>query len=221
MDQNIAYIITVFQEMLPVLPRTLWICLLSFVLSVAVALFVTIVDYFQVPVLRQVCNFYVSFFRGTPLVAQLFLFYFGLPSICEAFLAITKMQAVVLGLGFNAGAYMRESFRGAILSVDKGQLEAAYSIGMSDMKVMWRIILPQSVVVAIPSLVNNLVDIIKGSSLAFTVGVIDITAAAKLRASANFKYFHAYIALMFLYWIIVLVLERGQAVLERSLSQSR
>ena len=221
MNQNIEFILTVFQEMLPVLPQTLWICFLSFLLSVAIALFVTIVDYFKIPVLQPICNFYVSFFRGTPLVAQLFLFYFGLPSICKAFMAITKMQAVILGLAFNAGAYMRESFRGAILSVDKGQLEAAYSIGMSDMKVMWRIILPQSVVVAIPSLVNNLVDILKGSSLAFTVGVIDITAAAKLRASANFKYFHAYIALMFLYWIIVLVLERGQKVLEAHLSKRR
>ena len=105
--------------------------------------------------------------------------------------------------------------------MDKGQLEAAYSIGMSDMKVMWRIILPQAVVVAIPSLVNNLVDILKGSSLAFTVGVIDITAAAKLRASANFKYFHAYLALMFLDWVLVLALERGQAVLEKRLARNR
>ena len=221
MNPNIEYILLVFREMLPALPQTLWICLLSFGLSVALALFVTVVDFFQVPVLRRVCNFYVSFFRGTPLVAQLFLFYFGLPSICQVFMAITKLQAVVLGLGFNAGAYMRESFRGAILSVDKGQLEAAYSIGMSDMKVMWRIILPQAVVVAIPSLVNNLVDILKGSSLAFTVGVIDITAAAKLRASANFKYFHAYLALMFLYWVLVLALERGQAVLEKRLARNR
>ena len=162
---------------------------LSLGLSVALALFVTVVDFFRCQC--GGCATFMSPFPGTPLVAQLFCSTLASPSICQVFVAITKMQAVVLGLGFNAGAYMRErASGGAILSVDKGQLEAAYSIGMSDMKVMWRIILPQAVVVAIPPLVNNLVDILKGSSLAFTVGDRH-HRRGRLRASANFKYFHA------------------------------
>jgi putative amino-acid transport system permease protein len=217
---NLNFVLEVFKSMLPALPKTLWISFLSFILAVGLALFVTIVDYYQLPVLNKICNLYVSFFRGTPLLAQLFLFYFGLPSLSSVFMSISKFEAVILGLSFNAGAYMRETFRGAILSVDTGQIEAAYSVGLSDMQTMYRIILPQSIVVAIPSLVNNLVDIIKGSSLAFTVGIVDITAVAKLKSAANFKYFEGYLAVMILYWIIILVLEKGQIRLENYLSKN-
>lgn len=217
---SFKFILEVFESMIPALPKTLWISFISFIFAMIIAMFVTIVDYFKIPVLKRICNLYVSFFRGTPLLAQLFLFYFGLPSLSKAFMSISKFQAVVLGLSFNAGAYMRETFRGAIMSVDKGQIEAAYSIGYSDMQIMCGVILPQSIKIAIPSLVNNLVDIIKGSSLAFTVGIIDITAVAKLKSSANFKYFEGYFAVMLLYWAIILLLEKGQYFLERYLDRS-
>lgn len=216
---DFIYILDVLKSMIPVLPKTLAISFLSFLIAMGISIFVTIVDYFKIPILNKICNLYVSFFRGTPLLAQLFLFYFGLPSLSSFFISISKFQAVVLGLSFNAGAYMRETFRGAILSVDKGQVEAAYSIGLSDLKIMNRIILPQAIRVAIPSLLNNLVDIIKGSSLAFTVGIIDITAVAKLRATAKFQYFESYLAVMILYWMIILILEKGQVKLEKHLNK--
>lgn len=214
---DINFIIKLFIEMLYSLPQTLLIALLGFILAIIIGIFTTIVDYYKIPVLNTICNFYVSFFRGTPLLAQLFLIYFGLPSLSKVFLGISKFNAIVITLGLNSGAYMRETFRGAIMSVSKGQIEAGYSVGLKNHHIMRYIILPQSFLVAMPSLMNNLVDIIKGSSLAFAVGLLDITAVAKMRAAVNYNYFDSYIAVMFLYWMVILAIERLQKVVEKNL----
>ena len=113
---------------------------------------------------------------------------------------------------------MKEVVRGSLLSVPEGQKEAAFAHGMTSMQTMFRIVLPQATRVAIPSLFNNLVDIVKGTSMAFTIGVIEITATANLRASVTFNYFEAYMILMLLYWVIILVLERIEAILEKRLA---
>ena len=117
----------------------------------------------------------------------------------------------------NSAANMKEVVRGALLSVSDGQKEAALAHGMTPMQTMFRIVLPQATRVAVPSLFNNLVDIVKGTSMAFTIGVIEITATANLRASVTFNYFEAYMVLMLLYWVIILFLERIEAVLEKRL----
>ena len=184
---DIKFIINVFGEMLKVLPQTLLLAFMGFLLALIIALFTTIVDYYKIPILGPICEFYVSFFRGTPLLAQLFLIYFGLPALSDVFLKISKFNAVVLTLGLNTGAYMRETMRGAIMSVDKGQIEAGYSVGLKDSQIMRYIVLPQSFLVALPSLMNNLVDIIKGSSLAFTVGLVDITNRGNYSCSRPVK----------------------------------
>ena len=113
---------------------------------------------------------------------------------------------------------MREVVRGAILSVPRGQIEAAYAHGMNEVQTMTRIVLPQALISAEPSLFNNLVDIIKGTSLAFSIGVIEMTATARLRASVTFNYLESYIALMIAYWILIVVLERIQAYIEKKIS---
>jgi putative amino-acid transport system permease protein len=113
---------------------------------------------------------------------------------------------------------MKEVVRGALLSVPEGQKEAALAHGMTSMQTLFRIVIPQATRVAIPSLFNNLVDIVKGTSLAFTIGVFEITAAAKLRAAVTFNYFEAYIVLMLMYWVIILALERVEAIIERYLA---
>lgn len=208
----------VILNILGVVPRSLVLSLLGFLLAMAIALVVVIIDYYKVPIIYQLSRFYVSFFRGTPLLPQLFLIYFGLPAIADVFISISSFTAVVIALGLNSGAYMSETLRGAILSVDKSQKEAGQSIGLRDSDVMKLIILPQAIRYAIPALMNNLVDIIKGSSLAFTVGLIDITAVAKMMAASNYNYFDSYIAAMLVYWIIVLIIERAQVRIEKNLS---
>ena len=118
-------------------------------------------------------------------------------------------------LTLNSAAYMKEVVRGSLLSVPDGQKEAALAHGMTSMQTMMRIVLPQAARVAVPSLFNNLVDIVKGTSMAFTIGVVEITAAANLRASVTFNYFEAYMILMMIYWVIILVLERIEAMIEQ------
>lgn len=205
----------IFLAILKVVPLTLVMTAISFVLALIIAIIIAVVEYNKIPVLKQIFSVYVSFFRGTPLVPQLFLLYFGIPAYVPALRAFPAVYICIVGLTLNAAAYMKEVVRGSILSVPKGQREAAYAHGMSSMQTMFKIILPQAAMVAIPSLFNNLVDILKGTSVAFTIGVMEMTAVASLRASATFKYLETYAMLMISYWIIVFIMERIQKVIEK------
>ncbi len=215
---DINFSISVIKAIIEALPITLSLTLLSFIAALILAIIIAMIDYFRVPVLRPICNLYVSFFRGTPLIPQLFLLYFGIPSFIPSLREIPAFTICVIGLTLNAAAYMKEVIRGSLLSVPIGQKEAAIAHGMTPIQSMFRIILPQAARVALPSLFNNLVDIVKGTSVAFTIGVIEITATANLRASVTFNYFESYMILMLVYWIIILILERLESLLEKKLS---
>lgn len=213
-----AYTLDVTESILKALPMTLKLTVISFVLALALAIACAVVDYFKVPVLNKICAVYVSFFRGTPLIPQLFLLYFGIPSLVAAWRDISPFTVCIIGLTLNTAAYMKEVVRGSLLSVPQGQKEAALAHGMTQMQAMFRIVLPQAVRVAIPSLFNNLVDTVKGTSMAFTVGVIEMTAAAKLKAAVTYDYFQAYVILMLIYWVIIIALERLEKVEEKRMS---
>lgn len=207
--------IEVFKAIMKVVPLTLGMTIISFILALIIAVLIAVVDYYKIPVLNQILELYVSFFRGTPLIPQLFLLYFGIPTFIPALRNVPAIYICIVGLTLNAAAYMKEVVRGSILSVPKGQREAAYAHGMSSMQTMFKIILPQAAMVAIPSLFNNLVDILKGTSVAFTIGVMEMTAVANLRAAVTFNYFEAYIILMIVYWLIVFFMERAQKIIEK------
>ncbi len=211
--------IDIFKNMLPALPRTFYITLVPFVLAFFLALVFTLVIYFKIPILQNICKVFVSFFRGTPFIGQLFLIYFGLPKILPALLDMGRVEAFILTMTLNTAAYVSESLRGAILAVDKGQIEAAKSIGLSNFLMMKNIVIPQAIPVAVPSLVNTLIDTIKGSSLAFSIGVVDITAMAQIQAGLTYQYFEAYMALVLLYWIVILLLEFFQKKYEKKLKK--
>ena len=204
---NWIFVESCTKTVLKALPVTLELTVISFVLSLLLAVIIAIVDYFKIPVLRQIFAVYVSFFRGTPLIPQLFLLYFGIPTFIKPLRSIPAITICVIGLTLNSAAYMKEVVRGSLLSVPDGQKEAALAHGMTSMQTMTRIVLPQAARVAVPSLFNNLVDIVKGTSMAFTIGVVEITAAANLRASVTFNYFESY--------MIILVLERIEAIIEQ------
>ena len=214
---NLEFCLGTLQAMIEVLPVTISLTVLSFVASLILAILIAVIDYFRVPVIRQICEVYVSFFRGTPLIPQLFLLYFGIPTFIPSLRSVPAFTVCVIGLTLNSAAYMKEVVRGALLSVSEGQKEAALAHGMTSMQTMFRIVLPQATRVAVPSLFNNLVDTVKGTSMAFTIGVIEITATANLRASVTFNYFEAYMVLMLLYWGIILILERMEAIVEKHL----
>ena len=117
-------------------------------------------------------------------------------------------------------AYMAESIRAAIVGVDRSQWEAAQSIGMTQGQMMWRIILPQAARVAAPTLVNYFIDMIKGTSLAFTLGVTEMMGAAQKEAAGSFLYFEAFLVVAIIYWVIVEILSQGQKRLETHLNKA-
>jgi cystine transport system permease protein len=154
---------------------------------------------------------YISFMRGVPILVLLFLLYFGFPIIGIQFSAIT---AALLGFSLSSAGYMAEINRSAIASVDKGQWEAATSIGLSYWQTMRRIILPQAVKIAIPPLSNVLLDLIKGSSLAAMITVPELFQKAKIVGGREFDFMTMYITVALIYWGICSIISYFQDYLE-------
>ena len=179
-----------------------------------------IVRVLRVPVADSLVAVFISFFRGTPLLVQLFLFYYGLPQLLPALTSIDGITAAVIGLTLHFSAYMAESIRGAILGVDRSQWEAAQSIGMTQGQLLRRIVLPQASRVAAPTLMNYFIDLIKSTSLAFTLGVTEMMGAAQKEAAGSFLYLEAFLVVAVIYWIMVEALSVGQRWMERRLGKA-
>jgi putative amino-acid transport system permease protein len=174
----------------------------------------------RVPLLDPIVQLFISFFRGTPLLVQLFLFYYGLPQILPALAGINGVTAAIVGLTLHFSAYMSESIRAAIIGVDRSQWEAAQAAGMTQTQSLRRIILPQAARVAAPTLVNYFIDMIKSTSLAFTLGVTEMMGATQKEAAGSFLYFEAFLVVAALYWAIVEMLSFLQKRLEFRLNKA-
>ena len=203
--------------LLKYIPVTLKLAFLSAALALAFAIVLAVIRYYEIKGLNAFSKVYVSFFRSTPFISQLFLFYFGLARYVEFIRNMSSTTALVIILALNMASFMCETIRGALLSVDKGQIEAAHSVGMTNMQVMRHVILPQAVKVAVPPLSNNLITLTKNTSMGFTIGVIDLMGKAKLEAANNFCYTEAYLAALIVYWVMIAIMTRGQAKLEQKL----
>lgn len=193
---------------------TIYISVFSFALSIILGSLLAIVQHFKIKGLDNIAKVYVSYFRGTPLLIQLFLFYYGLPMVLDIMKQCPKTLALVLCLGLNSAAYISESIRGAIDSIDKGQYEASAAFGISHRQMMMKIILPQAAVAAIPPIVNSCMDIIKMSSLGMTIGIQDIMGEAQLTAATYYRTFETYIMAAAFYWILAIVLGAVQKKVE-------
>ena len=193
---------------------TIYISVFSFALSIILGSLLAIVQHFKIKGLDNIAKVYVSYFRGTPLLIQLFLFYYGLPMVLDIMKQCPKTLALVLCLGLNSAAYISESIRGAIDSIDKGQYEASAAFGISHRQTMMKIILPQAAVAAIPPIVNSCMDIIKMSSLGMTIGIQDIMGEAQLTAATYYRTFETYIMAAAFYWILAIVLGAVQKKVE-------
>ncbi|MCG6111115.1 MAG: amino acid ABC transporter permease [Paracoccus sp.] len=211
-------------ELVPVIagyvPLTLFMAVIAMIAALALAAALAIVRVLRVPVLDRIVAVFISFFRGTPLLVQLFLFYFGLPQVVPAMTGIDGVTAAIIGLTLHFSAYMAESIRGAILGVDRSQWEAAQSIGMTQGQLLRRIILPQAARTAAPTLMNYFIDMIKSTSLAFTLGVTEMMGAAQKEAAGSFLYLEAFLVVALFYWVIVETLSVGQRRLESSLGKA-
>lgn len=161
--------------------------------------------------LRRSARVYVSFIRGTPLLVQLFLIYYGLPQFG---IRLNPVPSALIGFSLNVGAYTSEILRAAISSIDKGQREAALAVGMTKFQIMWRIVLPQAARLALPPLGNSFVSLVKDTSLAATIQVPDLFRQAQLITARTFEVFTMYISVALVYWGVSAILDVVQNKLE-------
>ena len=218
MTFDVDYTLALFPILFRYLGTTMELALLGFVFALLIAGLLAVIRTFKIFGLNALAKLFISFFRGTPLLVQLFLLYYGLPQIMPIFIGLNAFSAAVIGLTLHFSAYMAESIRAAILGVDKSQMEAALSIGMTRGQAMRRIILPQAARIATPSLMNYFIDMIKSTSLAFTLGVAEIMSSAQKEAASSFKFFESFIAVALIYWGVVLFFSYLQSLLERRLN---
>lgn len=217
---NVEYMLGLVPVLLRYLPLTLQLAGTGLVLALILACLFAVIRVLRIPVLNQLTIVFISFFRGTPLLVQLFLFYYGLPQLVSALTVIDGVTATIMGLTMHFSAYMAESIRAAILGVDRSQTEAALSIGMTNGQMMRRIVLPQATRVALPTLMNYFIDMIKATSLAFTLGVTELMGATQKEAAGSFLYFEAFIVAAIMYWIVVEMLSKLQNYLEVRLNKA-
>lgn len=228
MKLDISFMWTAFVKLLPALPNTLYITAVSVSVGLLIGIIVAVSRIYKIPVLSQFGSAYVTVIRGTPMLTHLLLIYAGLPLIIDSLAAkydwsfnsvmIPMIGFAYISFSITAGAYLAEVVRSGLLAVNRGQLEAAYSIGMTTMQALRRIVFPQAFAAALPNLSNTLIGMLHGSTLAFTVSVVDINAKAQIVASTNWKFFEAYVAAAMIFWGLTIVIERLTALLEKRIN---
>jgi cystine transport system permease protein len=195
---------------------TLGLGLGSFILGSMLGMVIALARMSRWRALRWLAFCYVSIFRGTPLLIQILLIYFGLPSWG---IVIDPIPAALLALTLFAAAYLSENFRSGIIAVDRGQWEAAQSMGMSYPVTLWRVILPQAIRIAIPTLGSRLIALMKDTSLASTVTVVELTRVADQIGATTFRYMDMFLLVGAIYWAINQVLTILQTMLENRLAK--
>lgn len=206
---------------------TLELAVVSMIVSLILGLILALIKMKKIPVLKQLANLYISVIRGTPVLVQLYVTYFGIPMILKAINlkygtnynanGVAPIIYAFIALAVNESAYNAEVIRASLESVPKGQIEAANALGMTYFQALRRVILPEAIVVALPSLGNSFIGLIKGTSLAFVCAVVEMTAAGKIIAGRTYRYFEVYVSLAIIYWIITIIVEQGIKLIEKKI----
>ncbi|MBV4418514.1 amino acid ABC transporter permease [Clostridium tyrobutyricum] len=220
MKFDIVYFLKSFPDLIKYVHYTISMSVISTIIGFVIASGLVALKLMHIKILTKIINIYISFFRGTPLLVQLFIFYYGVPQLISPLKNISPFQAMIVGLSLCGSAYMAEIIRGAIESVPKGQMEAALSIGMTQMQAFKRIVYPQAIRIAIPGIGNEFVDLLKSSSLAFVLGLTEILARAQMNAASSFKVLESYLALAIIYWILVEIFNFLQRIIEKKLAKA-
>ena len=194
---------------------TIPIAIMSFLLAFVISVIVAFIQYARVPVLSVISRFYIWITRGTPLLVQLYIFFYGFPVIGIKF---NPFVCGVLVLGLNEGAYMSETMRASLEAVPSGQMEAGYCVGMDYMQIMMHIILPQALRTAFPSLMNSFIALIKDSSMTSTITVIEMFRQAQIVNGSVFQPFLLYLEAAFIYLIFCSVATVAQKQIEKKLN---
>lgn len=211
---DIEFIVKYIPDYVEAAKLTLTIGLIGIVLSLIVGLLIAVIQYFKLPVFRQIAAVYIELSRNTPLLVQLFFLYFGLP---KAGIRISSEGCAIIGLCFLGGSYMAEAFRSGIESVEKGQEESALALGFKRSQVIQYVILPQALSVSIPALCANMIFLIKETSVFSVVALADLMYVAKDLIGLYYKTDEALLMLVIAYLIILLPISILAALLERRL----
>ncbi|MCF6795447.1 amino acid ABC transporter permease [Priestia megaterium] len=209
------------------LPLTLFMLGLSLLFSLLLGFVIALIRIQKKPVLSKMATIYLSFMRCTPLLVQLFLVYFGLPQLLLLvhidINSWSRITFLVIAFSLHTAAPLSEVIRSAYLSIDKGQFEAAYSIGMNYFQSLRRIILPQAFVAALPNLGNATISLLKDTALAFSIGIIDIMGQVRLILGNNYGIgmFEIYVTISLVYWSMCIVIEIIVSYLEKHLKKGR
>ncbi len=214
------YVFNQIPDILKYFPTTLLIVIGALLISLILGLLLAIVRVKKIIVLEQIAKFYISIIRGTPLLVQILLVYYAvsltLRNVVPDFnvSTIKPLYYAIISLGLYQAAYTSEIIRGALESVNKGEIEAAQSSGMTYAQTLRRIIIPEALELALPGLVNTLIGLLKGTSLVFSIGVIDMYAEARIIAGRSFRYLEGYVALAIIYWVLTIVIEQAAKIIE-------
>ena len=194
---------------------TVPLTVLSFALGLIIALIVALIQYANIKILRQICRFYIWIIRGTPLLVQLYIVFFGLPSVG---VVLEAFPAALIVLGFNEGAYMAETMRGALESVSAGQVEAGYCVGMNYLQIMTHVVLPQAFRTAFPTLGNSLISMLKETSMAATITVMEMFRQAQVINGRVYESLGLYCEVALIYLAFCTILTWLQRLGEKKLA---
>ncbi|GGH64677.1 cystine ABC transporter permease [Rothia aerolata] len=191
---------------------TLPLSAIAFVLAILIGIISQVFRSNKFRPLAWLANVYVWLFRGTPLLVQLFLVFYGLPRVG---ITLDPWTSAIIALSLNTGAYVAETFRSAVASIPRGQFEAARTLNFTKMQTLRHVIIPQAVRIALPPLGNDLIDLIKGTSLVSTISLVDLFQSGKQVAAANFEPLAMYLEVAAIYLVIFTVLSWLQSLLEK------
>ncbi|MCE5038641.1 amino acid ABC transporter permease [Staphylococcus auricularis] len=205
--------IDLFQQVLQQLPLTLVMIVLSLIFAFILGFFLAVIRIKQTKVLAPLVRLYISFMRSTPLVLQLFLVYFALPQLL-LFVHIdinhfSRLFFVILAFSLHSAAYLCEIMRAGYLSVPYAQIEAGLSVGLSYPRILKDIVIPQALRNSIPNVTTQIIELIKDTSLAFTIGIIDIMGQVQLIIGNNYGLgmFQVYVVIAMIYWALALIVQ--------------
>lgn len=223
-----SVIVSVMPDLLPYLSVTLIVAVTSIVLGSILGLLLAKAKLGHHPVLRWIAQGYIYIMRCTPSIVLLFIVFYGLPKLVEAFTDYDindENRAVFAIITFSLlfGAYIAEVFRAAYLAVPKGQYEAAVSIGLSPFQAFRTVMLPQATVIALPNFGNSVINLMKEGALAYTIGLIDLIGKGNLIIAQNFGAYgiEIYLACMIVYWVVTTLVGKGFLQLERHLDKGQ
>ncbi|WP_042352095.1 amino acid ABC transporter permease [Bacillus massiliigorillae] len=213
MDSSIHQWSDLFLQILERLPLTIFMLITSLLVGLILGTLIAIIRIKKVPVLHQLMTVFISFSRCTPLLVQLFLIYFGLPQLLAYFgIYINDVAPLIFAIStfaLHISAYLAEVIRSAYLAVGEHQLEACYSVGMTYSQALRRVILPQAFVLALPNMGNTIIELLKDTTLAFTIGVVDIMGQVRLIIGNNYGLgmFQVYVVISIIYWATCAIIE--------------